>query len=140
MNRPFEELPAASLTPLQQAFKDIHYLVLDEKSMIGQVHLAWIDRRLRQIYPARNNDYFGGLNILLVGDFHQLPPVGQAALYSNLPARPLELASHGKGAYEAIDRTAVLDQFIQQGGDDAKSFIFKTALAELRSDFISDST
>jgi len=75
VNRLFEELPAASLTPLQQAFKDIHYLVLDEKSMIGQVYLAWIDCRLRQIYPIRNNDYFGGLNILLVGDFHQLPPV-----------------------------------------------------------------
>jgi ATP-dependent DNA helicase PIF1 len=140
VNRPFEKLPAASLTPLQQAFKDIHYLILDEKSMIGQVHLAWIDHRLRQIYPARNDDYFGGLNILLVGDFHQLPPVGQAALYSNLPARPSELASHGKGAYEAIDRTAVLDQVMRQGGDDAESSAFRTALAELRSDSVSDST
>src|SRR5271170_6682028 len=107
--------------------------------MIGQVHLAWIDRRLRQIYPTRN-DYFGGLNILLVGDFHQLPPVGQAALYSNLPARPSELASHGKGAYEAIDRIAVLDQVMRQGGDDAESSAFRTALAELRSDSVSDST
>ena len=60
-----------------------------------------------------NNDYFRGLNILLVGDFHQLPPVGQAALYSNLPARPSELASHGKGAYKAIDRTAILDQVMR---------------------------
>ena len=40
VNYPFKKLPAASLTPLQQAFKDIHYLILDEKSMIGQVHLA----------------------------------------------------------------------------------------------------
>ena len=77
---------------------------------------------------------------MLVGDFHQLPPVGQAALYSNLPARPSELASHGKGAYEAIDRTAVLDQVMRQGGDDAESSIFRTALAELRSDSVSDST
>ena len=103
MNCPFKELPTASFMPLQQAFKDIHYLILDEKSMIGQVHLAWIDCCLRQIYPVCNNDHFGGLNILLVGDFHQLPPVGQVALYSNLPARPSELASHGKGAYKVID-------------------------------------
>ena len=40
VKHPFKELPAASLTPLQQAFKDIHYLVLDEKSIIRQVHLA----------------------------------------------------------------------------------------------------
>jgi hypothetical protein len=34
VNRPFKELPAASLSPLQQAFKDIYYLVLNEKSII----------------------------------------------------------------------------------------------------------
>ena len=89
--------------PLQQAFKDIHYLIFDKKSMIGQVHLAWINCCLYQIYPACNDNYFEGLNILLVGDFHQLPPVGQVALYSNLPARPSELTSHRKGAYKAID-------------------------------------
>ena len=40
VNRLFKELPAASLTPLQQAFKDIHYLVLDKKSIIRQVYLV----------------------------------------------------------------------------------------------------
>ena len=35
VNRLFKELPAASFMPLQQAFKDIYYLVLDKKSMIG---------------------------------------------------------------------------------------------------------
>ena len=34
VNRPFKELPAASFTPLQQAFNDIYYLILDEKSII----------------------------------------------------------------------------------------------------------
>jgi len=77
---------------------------------------------------------------LLVGDFHQLPPVGQAALYSNLPTRPLELASHRKGAYEAIDQTAVLDQVMRQGGNNPKSTAFRTALTELYSDSVSNST
>jgi len=34
VNRPFKELPATSLIPLQQAFKDIYYLILDKKSII----------------------------------------------------------------------------------------------------------
>ena len=126
--------------PLQQAFKDIYYLILNEKSIIRQVYLAQIDCRLHQIYPMRNNNYFRGLNILLVGDFHQLPPVGQAALYSNLPARPSELASRGKGAYKAINRTAVLNQVMRQGGNNPKSTVFRTDLIELYSDSISNST
>jgi len=40
VNRPFKELPIASLTPLQQAFKDIHYLILNKKLIIRQVYLA----------------------------------------------------------------------------------------------------
>ena len=77
---------------------------------------------------------------MLVGDFHQLPPVGQAALYSNLPARLLELASYRKGAYKAINQTAVLDQVMRQGGNDAKSSAFRTVFAELRSNSVSNLT
>jgi len=77
---------------------------------------------------------------LLVGNFYQLPPIGQAALYSNLPARPSELASYGKGAYKAINQTAILDQVMWQGGNNSKSTVFRTALAELRSNSVSDLT
>jgi len=76
VNHPFKELPAASFTPLQQAFKDIYYLIFNKKSMIGQVHLAWINCCFCQIYFVCNNDYFKGLNILLIGNFYQFPPVG----------------------------------------------------------------
>ena len=87
-----------------------------------------------------NNNYFGGLNILLVSDFHQFPFVGQAALYSNLPARLLELASHKKGAYKMIDWIAVLDQVMWQGSNNTKSFAFKTVFAKLCSDSVSELT
>jgi hypothetical protein len=70
VNRPFKELPAASFMPLQQAFKNIHYLTFDKKSIIRQIYLAWINRRLCQIYFVYNNDYFKSLNILLVNNFH----------------------------------------------------------------------
>ena len=40
VQRPFEDLPPASLTPLQQQFRNIHYLILNKKSMIRHIHLG----------------------------------------------------------------------------------------------------
>ena len=40
VNRLFNKLPTASLMPLQQAFKDIYYLIFNKKSIIRQVYLA----------------------------------------------------------------------------------------------------
>ena len=66
--------------------------------------------------------------------------MGQTALYSNLPIRLLKFANYRKGAYKAIDWTAVLDQVMWQGSNNTESFAFKTALMELHNDFISNST
>ncbi len=43
VQRPFKDLPPISLMPLQQKFRNIHYLVLDKKLIIRHVHLGWID-------------------------------------------------------------------------------------------------
>ncbi len=48
------------------------YLVIDEKSMLGLKTLGWVDRRLREIFPGRNDEFFGGLSNILVGDFYRL--------------------------------------------------------------------
>ena len=40
VQHPFKDLPPASLTPLQQQFRNIHYLMLNKKSIIGHVHLG----------------------------------------------------------------------------------------------------
>ena len=42
---------------------------MDEKSMIDLKMLSIVDDRLRQIFPDRADQVFGGLNILLCGDF-----------------------------------------------------------------------
>lgn len=43
--------------------------------MIALRMLHYIDRRCRQAFPDRCDEPFGGLNIILAGDFFQLPPV-----------------------------------------------------------------
>ena len=45
---PIPPLNGDALTRLQRKFKDIHLLVIDEKSMVGAIQLYQIDQRLRQ--------------------------------------------------------------------------------------------
>jgi hypothetical protein len=114
--------------PLQQQFRNIHYLVIDEQSIIGQIQMGWIDRRLCQVFPERREETFGGLGVLIIGDFFQLPPVGQASLFSMCSTHACELAHVGRLAYKSINHTAVLTQAMRQSSDDEQSIAFQTAL------------
>ena len=57
-------------------------LVIDEISMMGCIKFVELDSLLRKV---KTNDIpFGGMDILLVGDFAQLPPVGDTSIMSAL--------------------------------------------------------
>ena len=56
---------------LQLRFKNCGMLVIDEKSMIGQRFLTKIDQHLRVARPHKQDQIFGGLSIILLGDFKQ---------------------------------------------------------------------
>ncbi|XP_044717966.1 ATP-dependent DNA helicase [Hirsutella rhossiliensis] len=45
---------------LQSRLRHVKYLVIDEKSMLGIEQLARIDSRLRQAFPQRSLEFFGG--------------------------------------------------------------------------------
>jgi len=53
--------------------RSLDLLVIDEISMVRADLLDSIDERLRQF--RRNNQPFGGVQLLLIGDMQQLPPV-----------------------------------------------------------------
>ena len=66
-------LNAVTLDFLRDQLKNVDMLILDEMSMLTPKLFVELDNRLRQI---RGNDIpFGGLHILLVGDFYQFSPI-----------------------------------------------------------------
>jgi hypothetical protein len=132
------DLSTATLQSLQALFQDIRFVIIDEKSMIDLKMLSIIDDRLRLIFPDNSDQAFGGLNMLLCGDFFQLPPVNGRPLYATRVTGPI--ATKGQGLYRSFDRTIQLTQAMRQQGEDETAIRFRTALGELRESKLSESS
>ncbi|XP_073795416.1 uncharacterized protein isoform X2 [Danio rerio] len=65
-----------SLDDLRADFSNAKILIIDEISMVSKQLFAYVNWRLQQI--KGNQKVFGGLCVLTVGDFGQLPPLGRA--------------------------------------------------------------
>lgn len=62
---------------LRKRFRNTDVLVIDEVSMLPSYTLENVDRILRK---AKSNEApFGGIQVILCGDFFQLPPIGRHA-------------------------------------------------------------
>lgn len=127
--QPLRHQPAI-LSSIQRVFLGINYLVIDEKSMLGLKTLGWIDRRLREIFPERQDEFFGGISVIMIGDFFQLPPVLQKPLYADPGSSFSEDELNGLIAYRSFDRSVFLSTIQRQAGDDQAAF--RQALLELR--------
>lgn len=124
------DLSIATLQSLQSLFQDCRFLIIDEKSMIDVRTLSLIDDRLRAILPTSSHQPFGGVNVLLCGDFFQLPPVGGKPLYSLKHSHVDAIKGHQ--LYCAFRQTIRLIQVMRQQGEDDISVKFRLALGGLR--------
>ena len=66
---------AQTLKRLRTFWKDKHYLIIDEVSMLSRCFFAKLSRIISTAMESEEDKIFGGLNVILVGDFHQFPPV-----------------------------------------------------------------
>lgn len=130
------DLSIATLQSLQSLFRGCRFLIIDEKSMIDVKMLSLIDDRLRAIHPTTSDYPFGGVNILLCGDFFQLPPVAGQPLYARSHTHVDAIKGHQ--VYQAFDRTIRLVQVMRQQGEDEIAVRFRQALGELRTSQLSE--
>ncbi|KAI3953512.1 hypothetical protein MKW92_006078 [Papaver armeniacum] len=79
---------------------------------------ANIDLRCRDIFA--NNEPFGNVSVVLVGDMRQLPPVFDTSLYVQGMKSTLQL--YGFISYSFFDRCVRLEEVFQQSGDEELSF------------------
>lgn len=72
------------------------------------------------------------MNILLCGDFAQLPPVAAVAMYSTPKPKANAEVHAGKVGYNAFTKTILLDENMRAQGTIPEAIQFRNVLGELR--------
>lgn len=124
------KLNGQALTNLQVRLKGMRMLIIDEMSMIGRRFLAAIDARLREVFPAKSREWFGGVSVCMMGDFGQLPPVMDLAMFNE--QRGEGLSGKGLAVFRSFRKAVVLKKVERQGGDDPTQVAFRELLGRLR--------
>jgi len=125
----FEKSMTTLINEAQSRLTGVSYIFIDEISIIA-CHLYAISAQLAAITNVHDKPY-GGFNIILAGDFAQLPPTGGVPLYSNNVSKvkntsmsPREQENTiGKILWSQITTVVILKQNIRQQAqtpDDAK--------------------
>lgn len=70
--------------------RSLKLIITDEASMLSNLNLAYMHLRLEEIFGGSSGEYFGSMNMLIVGDILQLPPVtGSPVFFQNCATRRL---------------------------------------------------
>jgi ATP-dependent DNA helicase PIF1 len=101
------------LLQLQTRLRHCKYIILDEKSMVGQRLFMRLDARLRSVYTDKQDEPFGGSSIMMFGDFGQLAPVGDIPLFNlhlrNRHSDRVIEGNKGRAAYMSLTESITLN-------------------------------
>lgn len=109
-----------TLQELRQIWAGVHYLIIDEISMISCEFLLRISDAL--IQATGISEPFGGINMIFTGDLGQLPPINETRLSWQLkqPSNSLSDRSQrkmkGRALWLSIDSVIILSGNNRQNG------------------------
>ncbi|XP_044005441.1 uncharacterized protein LOC122850347 [Aphidius gifuensis] len=95
----YKILSDAALKVLREQLADIALVIIDEISMVSNVTLMYINRRLNEIFNTSDevNGWFGKKHVLFFGDLLQLMPVAQDASYMDLSSDDMKKCLESMG-------------------------------------------
>jgi len=131
INQKSLDLDGKRLKQLQERLKDVIYLIIDEKSMVGRRMLSLIDKRLREVFFENNNKSFSRRSIILFEDFGQLLPVIDLPIYAKDVSHDI-ISNNSTASYKNFQEVYKLDMIQYQSGDSEEQKSFKEILLKLR--------
>jgi hypothetical protein len=114
--RGFQPLSNDKLTTLRCKLSKLQLIIIDEISMVGSNTLLEIHKRLQQIKGVISDKVFGDVSVLAVGDFYQLPSIGQPAIYDRVTDSYAQLYGSGSLWVDFFEMIK-LDKIMRQKDD-----------------------
>ena len=104
----------------------VDYLFVDEVFMIGCGMLHNISLALTE--AKGNTKVFGGINVILAGDFAQLPPIGDCRLYKDINTSLLAAGATNRAQGKVLGQLSfetvmILQETMRQSGDENARFM-----------------
>jgi hypothetical protein len=128
---------------LQEFWSPYRYLIIDEISMISKIFLAIIERNIgigkAGLISESDDDSFGGLSVIICGDFHQFPPVASPmrdALFFPSISSDSMLSQIGRNLYEQFTTVVTLTQQMRVSDPVWREFLSSLRNGEVRPEHI----
>ena len=87
---------------------------------LGLEMLFIINQRLKELKPENVNIPFGGVSIIIMGDFAQLPPVMDKPMFHS--GKLNDNQRIGSLLYELFDKAVIFNQIMRQQGEEEAGF------------------
>lgn len=132
---PYDLDKIASSEYVSRRVRKTHVLIIDEISMLRADTLDMVDAVCREI--KQNSEPFGGIQVILVGDFFQLPPIFKKETIEKQSALIAEKKAHFAYESNAWKRLKPVVCYIsEQHRQDDKAFL--ELLSAIRSDSVEE--
>ena len=129
MNESGRDISLKTKRDLAAMWEGVDYLFIDEVSMLGCEMLHNVSHALNE--ATGNTAAFGKMNVILAGDFAQLPPIGDTRLYKDINTSRLAASATnraqakvlGRLLWLSFEKVVILQESMRQPGRENNKFV-----------------